>query len=160
MDAVHFVCVWRDPAAPEVAMVQDMWRKYGVITGEEMIAKRASEIVFVIRGKNGEVGGVSTVRPVRAKFLNYHFFYEFRCFIAPHFRAPGLDSLLAKKTGEFLEKQNDSVSKFKGMLMIVENQALRVQRTKAVWPASGMVFIGYTSQGHHIRVGYFKGARI
>ncbi len=160
MDGLHFVCVWQDPAAPEVARVKDIWRKYGVITDETKIAKRAGEIVFVIRDSNGEVGGVSTARPVRAKFLNYHFFYEFRCFIAPHFRAPGLDSILAKKTREFLEKQNDSVSKFKGMLMIVENEALREQRTKAVWPASGMVFIGYTSQGHHIRVGYFKGARI
>lgn len=160
MEPLQFQCVWQNFSAPEVRMVEDMWRKYNALDGEEMIGRRSKQIVFVVKNQHGEVGGVSTVRPVQLAFLNNHFFYEFRCFVAPPFRAPGLDSLLALKTKEFLEGQKDSVSKFKGLLMIIENDALRNQRTKAVWPASGMVFVGYTAQGHHIRVGYFKGARI
>jgi hypothetical protein len=160
MKSLQFECVWQNVSAPEIGMVEEMWRKYNAIEDEQMIATRAKQIVFVVKNQNGEVGGVSTVRPVQAALLNNHFFYEFRCFVAPPFRAPGLDSLLAQKTKDFLELQKDPDSKFKGLLMIVENEALRNQRTKAVWPASGMVFAGYTSRGHHIRVGYFKGARI
>lgn len=160
MNGVQFACIWGNPAAPEVALVKEMWRTYGAITDEEVIARRAKQIAFVIKDANGVVGGVSTARPVRATFLNNHYFYEFRCFIAPPFRAPGLDSVLARKTSDFLEAQSDSITKFKGMLMIVENEALRKQRTKAVWPATGMTFIGYTPQGYPMRVAYFKGARI
>lgn len=160
MESLQFECVWENPSAPEIPLVTDMWRKYRAVTNERLIAKRTSQIVYVVKDAGGNVGGVSTARPIRAPFLNNNFFYEFRCFIAPPFRAPALDSLLARKTKEFLERQKDSVTKFKGMLMIVENEALRQQRTKAVWPASGMVFVGYNSKGHHIRVGYFKGARI
>jgi hypothetical protein len=64
------------------------------------------------------------------------------------------------KTKSFLEEHQGADSTFKGMLMIIENELIKKQRTKAVWPSSEMVFAGYTAKGHHIRVGYFKGARI
>src|SRR5690606_11143709 len=99
-------------------------------------------------------------RPIQVPFLNDNFFYEFRCFVVPSFRSPRLDSLLALKTKDFLETLPESGSKYKGIVMLIENEVLKKQRTKAVWPATGMVFAGYTSQGHHIRIGYFKGARI
>lgn len=98
------------------------------------------------------------MRPVRVTFLNNHMFYEFRCFIAPPFRAPGLDSMLAARTKAFLEQQSPDA--IKGLIMFIENPELKRQRTKAVWPATGMVFAGYTSKGDHILVGYFTGARI
>lgn len=141
-------------------MVQDLWRKYRALETEEQIQKRSQQIVYVVRNRNGEVGGVSTARPVQVAALNNHFFYEFRCFIAPEFRAPGLDSLLTAKTKEFLERLPNPESRFKGMVVIVEHEELKKQRTKAVWPVTGLVFAGYNSKGHHVRVAYFKGARI
>jgi hypothetical protein len=122
--------------------------------------ERVNEVVFVVRNGEGEIGGVSTARPVQVALLNDNYFYEFRCFVAPPFRAPGLDSLLAVKTKSFLEQHRDSGPKFKGVLMVIENEEIKKQRTKAIWPASGMVFVGYSPLGHHIRVGYFKGVRI
>jgi hypothetical protein len=158
MDLV-FECIWNNGSPGEVEKVKDLWRKYRAIETEELIETRSRQIVFVVKDVLGDAVGVSTVRPVKAALLNNHMFYEFRCFIAPHARAPGLDSLLALKTKQFLE-QEDSSGNFKGLIMIVENADLKKQRTKAVWPATGMVFAGYTSRGDHIRVGYFKGARI
>jgi hypothetical protein len=160
MKPLRFECIWNKEALAEIDHVKAMWLKYQAIDGEEKMEKRARQIVYVIKNEEGEVGGVSTARPVQAKFLNNHYFYEFRCFIAPPFRAPGLDTLLAVKTKSFLEELEGSSSKFKGMLMLIENQELKKQRTKAIWPDSELVFAGYTSHGHHIRVGYFKGARI
>lgn len=159
MRPLEFECIWNKEACADIDQVKALWQKYQAIEGEEMIEKRVRQIVFIIKNE-GEVCGVSTARPVQAKFLNGHFFYEFRCFIAPPFRAPGLDTLLAVKTKSFLSGLEESGTKFKGMLMIVENQELKNQRTKAIWPESEMVFAGYTTKGHHIRIGYFKGARI
>ncbi len=160
MTPLQFECLWRKEPSTEIIQVREMWQKYGALEGEDIVQKRSKEIVYIIKNEAGNVGGVSTARPVQAKFLNDRFFYEFRCFIAPPFRAPGLDTLLAVKTKSFLEELEGSNSKFKGMLMIIENEMLKKQRTKAIWPSSEMVFAGYTSKGHHIRVGYFKGARI
>ena len=137
-----------------------MWRQFRAIEGESQIEKRSAEIVYIIKNGEGQVAGVSTARAVQVPFLNNHFFYEFRCFIAPHFRIPGLDSLLVVKSKSFLQEQKDSEKKFKGLLMIIENEGIKMHRTKAIWSSSDMVFAGYNSKGHHIRVGYFKGARI
>lgn len=160
MKPLEFECIWNKEDSAYIDRVKAMWQRYEAIEGEGMIEKRSKQIVFVIKNQSDEVCGVSTARPVQAKFLNGHFFYEFRCFIAPPFRAPGLDTLLAVKTKSFLSGLEESGTKFKGMLMIVENKELKNQRTKAIWPESEMVFAGYTPTGHHIRIGYFKGARI
>lgn len=160
MEPLTFVCIWEDFAAPEVAEVKELWKKYRAFDNDDLSEKRARQIVYVVKDANGRVGGVATAGVVRAAFLNNNFFYEFRCFVAPDFRAPGLDSLLTVKTKQFLEQLPDARSKFKGMLTIVEHEELKKQRTKAIWPASGLVFAGYNKQGHHIRVAYFKGARI
>ena len=157
---LRFECIWNKDAVTEIMDVKAMWRKYRAIDDEEMMEQRSRQIVYIIKNEEGEVGAVSTARPVQVAFLNGHYFYEFRCFIAPPFRAPGLDTLLAVKTKSFLEQLENSDGKFKGLLMVIENQQLKKQRTKAIWRDSEMVFAGYTSQGHHIRVGYFKGARI
>ena len=122
--------------------------------------ERSGQIVFIVRDVDGGIMGVSTAGPIQMPLFNNNYFYEFRCFIAPPFRAPGLDSMLAAKTKAFLATQEESITKYKGLVMIIQNEEMRNQRTKAVWPATGMVFAGYTAQGHHIRVGYFKGARI
>lgn len=160
LNNLKFECLWEVGGEEDREKVRAMWRKYGAMKDESHLQKRSGEIVYVVKNAEDEVVAVSTARPVQAPFLNNHHFYEFRCFIEQAFRIPGLDSLLAVKTKAFLEQQKDSVTKFKGILMIIENETIRTQRTKAVWPASEMVFVGYNSKGHHVRVGYFKGARI
>ena len=139
--------------------VRVLWRKYGAIEADK-IGQRSKEIVLVVKDEGGHIVALSTARSIQARFLNNQFFYEYRCFISPDFRIPGLDTALSVRTKAFLQKQEGSPDKYKGILMIIENEDLKNQRTKAVWPASGMVFAGYTSQGHHIRVGYFEGAKI
>jgi len=160
MQSLVFECLWNTEAESDIEQVKNMWREYHAIDDEEMIGRRARQIVFVVKDREGRVGGVSTTRPLQVKLLNNHFFYEFRCFIAPPYRAPGLDTLLAVKTKSFLEQLEGSPGKFKGMVMVIENEEIKKQRTKAVWPSSEMVFAGYTREGHHLRVGYFRNARI
>ena len=160
MNALSFECIWEKDAPDVREAVKALWRTYRALEGEALLEERSRQIVFAVRDEPRGIGGVSTARPVQIPLLNNNYFYEFRCFIAPPFRTPGLDSLLAVKTKSFLEGQKDSGTKFKGLVMVIENEEMKKQRTKAIWPASGMVFAGYTPQGHHIRVGYFRGARI
>ena len=160
VENIVFECLWnRDDREDDRRKVMELWRRYRALE-EDVIERRSREIVFVIKDLDGRVAGVSTVRSVQAKFLNNHFFFEYRCFISPDFRVPGMDTLLSVKTKTFLEREEDAVSKHKGTLMIIENQELKKAKTLAVWPASEMVFVGYTTQGHHIRVGYFKGVKL
>lgn len=160
LNNVVLECIWRRPAEGERELAKAMWREYGAMDSEARIDERARHIVYLIRDASGRVGGVSTARPVRVQLLNNHFFYEFRCYIAPPFRRAGLDTHLVVETKAFLERAEGSGEKFKGLIMFIENEELKRHKTRAVWPASEMVFAGYTAQGHHIRVGYFKGARI
>jgi hypothetical protein len=160
MKPLIFECIWNRESADDILKVKALWREYRAIEDESLVEKRTKEIVYVVKNETGDVGGVSTARQVQVRFLNNHFFYEFRCFIAPPFRSAGLDTALAVKTKSFLQELEGSGTKFKGMLMIIENEMLKKQRTKAVWPSSEMVFAGYSGKGHHLRVGYFKGARI
>lgn len=160
MKDIVFDCIWkREDRDDDRRQVMDLWRNYGALD-EEAIHRRVREIVFVIKDPEGAPVGVSTARSVQAKYLNNHFFYEYRCFISPDFRVPGMDTALSVKTKEFLERQEAELKKHKGILMIIENPDLKKAKTLAVWPASEMVFVGYTTQGHHIRVGYFNGAKI
>lgn len=155
-----FECLWGVPAPEAREAVKDLWRRYGALDGESQLERRAKQIAYAVRNPEGEVVAVSTAAPARVASLNNHFFYTFRCFVAPSARIPGLDSLLAVKTKSMLEQQEGAERKFKGMLMVIENETLKKLRTTAVWAASQMVFAGYTANGHHIRIGYFKGARI
>lgn len=157
---VTFECVWRVPAPQLREEAKALWRRYRAIEGEDALERRAEQIVFVVRDQGGQVVAVSTAQPMQAAFLNNHFFFAFRCFVAPSFRVPGLDSMLAVKTKAILDQQEGGKGKFKGMLIILENETLKKARTRAAWTASAMFFAGYTRHEHPVWVGYFKGARI
>ena len=122
MKDLFFECLWEQDAPDARQKLKALWRRYRALETEAIMDERVNEVVFVVRNGEGEIGGVSTARPVQVALLNDNYFYEFRCFVAPPFRAPGLDSLLAVKTKSFLEQQRDSGPKFKGVLMVIENE--------------------------------------
>jgi hypothetical protein len=158
---VQFHCIWKKEAPDERNQTVALWKKYRVFPDEKIVETRAGEIAYLAKSETGEVIGVSTVRLEKVKLLNDNYFYEFRCFVSPDSRAPALDTKLVVKTKEFFE-QNPDQSDFPviGLIMVVENELMKAQWTKAIWAGADIVFVGYSSQGHHIRVSYFKGARI
>jgi hypothetical protein len=131
--------------------------------GEEEMQKRLTQVRFVVRTSKGEVVGVSTAYKAFIKQLN-NFLYAYRCFIAADHRVPGLTSTLLVRTRDYLEEihQSDGPEKERcvGVITLVENDRIMQHRREAIWPASKMVYIGNSPKGKHIRVYYFKGARI
>jgi hypothetical protein len=157
---ITFECIWEKNSAPERDQAISLWKRFNTFVSDEVTLERSKEIVFVA-SKENDVIGVSTVRPLRVKLLNNNYFYEFRCFVSPDHRAPGLDTQLLIKTKQFFENDPGMTHiPFIGLIMIIENEAIKKNWTKAVWPGAEMVFVGYSPKGDHIRVSYFKDARI
>lgn len=147
---------------PAHAEVLKLWKKH-IIVPEDQITARLRQIVFTVQTTEGEVVGVSTAYRVYVDQLKHHL-YAFRCFIDPGHRMPGLVSMLTVKTRDLLEEVHATdgppETRCIGMITVVENEKLMKYRNEAIWPASKMVYIGNTAKGQHIRVYYFKDARI
>jgi hypothetical protein len=137
-----------------------LWHRYGGPAGPEA-DERLRQIVYAVRNAEGQVVGVSTAYKAFVKQLGHHFF-AIRLLLADAYRVPGLTSKLLVMTRDFLESihSQDTADPAIGIITLVENPRLKQYRNEAVWPASGMVYIGKSPKGHHLRVYYFRGARV
>lgn len=151
---------WKKDISEIRSQVLEIWWNSGGPRGEKA-TERLSELVFVVRNNEGDVVGISTAFKAYVKRLRNHF-YALRLMLLPQYRIPGLTSKLLVETCGFLESIHDQDEKDKaiGVLTLVENERLKEKRNEAIWPASKMVYIGNSQDGHHLRVRYFKGARI
>jgi hypothetical protein len=140
--------------------VRDLWQSHRGPTGDSAV-ERLHQLVFAVRNEIGEVVGMSTAFKVYVKQLR-NYFYASRLMLVPSYRIPGLTSKLFVSTRDFLESihRDEPVDPAIGFMTLVENSRLKGKRNEAIWPASGMVYIGNSKDGHHIRVYYFKGAHI
>src|SRR5688572_12565658 len=154
----EFVPVLSSANESLVEEVAAMWRKNNIIPETE-IRERVNEITMVARRPDGMLAGLTTTRKTQVKLLNDNYFYELRCFIDPFFREPALDTQLVVKTKEYLQAVKADKNPAIGLIMVVENPVLK-RWTKAVWAGADFYFAGFTTQGHHLRVSYFKNALI
>jgi len=123
--------------------------------------RRLKELVLLLTNKSGDIIGVSTAaKSYFSQIQNY--VYAYRCFILPEYRAPALDTQMIVRTKNHLEQINigEITNKCVGILVIVQNEVIKTHWKQAVWLGAEMIYIGNTPEGHHIRIGYFKGARI
>ena len=155
---MELIEIWQQ--SEHYAEVIQFWKDLNALPPQVKPEKRAEELVMVARA-NGKVAGVTTAFRSKIGFLNDNHFFVFRILIHPDHRVPGLASKLTVKTRDFLEslyteKQTDCI----GMIVYTDKKELMTLRREAVWRASKMVFIGTTREGKHIRLYYFKGARI
>ncbi|MDZ7650057.1 MAG: hypothetical protein U5K54_24645 [Cytophagales bacterium] len=143
----------------EVEIVK-LWTHFAALQQSEA-ERRLSELVLLLKDKSGKVIGVSTVvKTLLPQIQNY--VYAYRSFILSEFRAPALDTQMIVRTKNHLQEISihDSDKKCVGIMVIVQNEILKAQWRQAVWLGADMIFIGNTPQGHPIRIGYFKNARI
>ncbi|MDQ2656350.1 MAG: hypothetical protein M3Y60_02935 [Bacteroidota bacterium] len=154
-----FENVWEQGSEDIRRQVLALWNDHGGpigAAGEE----RAKQLVFVVLD-DAKVVGVSTSLKVYVRQLR-NYMFAVRLLIAPEYRIPGLTSKLLVTTRDYLESihSRDAENPAIGIITLVENPRLKAARNEAIWPASRMVYIGNSAEGHHIRVYYFKGARI
>ena len=131
-----------------------------MMSSESEIEARSRQLVFVAID-DGKIAGVTTAHEARVPRLNNNFFFNFRTLIHPAYRMPGLVDKLAVLTRDFLEglyhsRQSECI----GIVSIIENEQLKMLKRNAIYPSTEFMFVGLTKQGHHIRLYYFKGAKI
>lgn len=155
-----FENVWGGDGSALKEPMLSFWKAHRGPVGDEA-AERLKQLVFVVRDESGAIVGASTAFKAYVKQLRNYFFI-FRLMIAPECRIPGLTSKLLVLTRDLLESicGEEVPDTPIGLLTLVQNEKLKKYRNEAIWPASKMVYIGNTPDGHHIRVYYFKGARI
>lgn len=143
--------------------VQQLWKKNFPAMPEQILSERIHQVVFAVTNAAGEVVAVSTAYRTYIEQLK-HFLYGFRCFVDPSYRVPGLTTKILVSTRDWLEQiHTDDGAEHErciGMITMVENEQLMKHRTEAVWRGSGMVYIGNTPKGKHLRVYYFRKALI
>jgi len=152
--------VWKKDVSGLHNRILDIWKSNGGPVGK-IAEERLSQLVFVVKTGSGEIVGLSTAFKAYVKQLRNHFFV-FRLMIIPQYRLPGLTSRLLVSTRDHLESihAHEAADQAVGLLTLVQNEELKKFRNEAIWPASKMVYIGNSHEGHHIRVYYFRGARI
>lgn len=154
--------VWQKQTPGLREEITDFWRVNRMLPPGTDAGERAAQAVLVARNEDRMIAGLTTADFVQFKQLNNNLFYLFRMAVLPPFRAPGIESKMIVDTRDILEADaaKATVNKCIGMLTFVENPQVIANRNWAVWPASKMVYIGSDQKGRHIRVYYFKGARI
>ena len=153
--------VWGKVAGELQQHILEFWQKNNLLPPAVDATERSKQVVLTIRYK-GKIVGVTSADLIQFKQLNDNLFYMFRMAVLPQFRLPGIESKLIVESQNILEEfaKTQSTNKAIGVLVFVENPSLREKRNEAVWPASKMVYVGSDKQGRHIRVCYFKGARV
>lgn len=160
---LHFENLWKknDPAIH--VKTRQLWKKNFPAMPDQMVEERIHQVVFAITTADGTFVGISTAYKAYLDHLK-HSYYAFRCFIEPEYRVPGLTTKLLVKTRDWLEEihQEDGSGQDRciGVIVLVENERIMKVRNEAIWRGSGMVYIGNTPAGKHIRVYYFKKALI
>jgi hypothetical protein len=153
--------VWKNIHTRLQTEILDFWLSNEMLPPDVNAVERAQQVVLTVR-HNDRIVGLTSADFVKYHQLNDNLFYYFRMIVLPGFRIPGIESKLIVETRDRLEEYAEAqpTDKAVGMLTFVENAGLIAKRNEAVWPASKMVFIGKDKAGRHIRVYYFKGARI
>lgn len=155
--------VWQQMHQLLISEVMQFWESNKMLRPGYASEERARQVVLILRDKDTKtIVGLSTAGLVTFKQLNNNNFYLYRSIILPAYRHPGLTSGIIVDTRDYLESLHakEEVKKVIGMLSFVENPRIQQFRREAIWPASKMAYIGMDKEGRHIRVYYFKGARI
>ncbi|HKL52742.1 MAG TPA: hypothetical protein VJ902_02200 [Wenzhouxiangellaceae bacterium] len=153
--------VREDRRQPLIEQAIELWLAQNVLTAEQA-GKRAEELLFVaVDEHNGGIAGVCTTylrTPPKLKMPLWHF----RTFVAPEYRQNNVAFHLLHLAIDFHESSfaSGSDTSGRGLYMEIENPVIQRHRNEAVWPSSGMVFVGFNARGDHCRVRYFPGARI
>ena len=156
---VEFQNVWMEKTDALIQEVAEVWNQYSALPEGEQYFDRAKQVVYVAR-QNGRIIAISTAFPTHIPRLENHLF-AFRCFLVPDGRIPGLMTKITALTLEYLETIKDNYDPgMIGVITEVQNDRLQEHRREAVYPGTGMVFIGYSKAGNQLRVKYFKGATI
>lgn len=155
-----------NPAGSEITVVRGrvgeelgeelvrFWAAHGAL--DEATARlRLADVVCVLRDGGGEIAGVNSVYADSIRLIGNRSFWIYRDFISADVAAARPQMIEA--TFAALEREFDTSGEGPvGLALLVEDQAMIMQRPEAVWPEAGLMYAGYTEDRRQVRISYFE----
>jgi len=137
-----------------------LWTREGVVA-DDAARRRIDQVHLVALADDGELVGVSTIYLDRTPRMAMDL-WQYRTYVASGHRQSSLAAQLYFRNLELLESRfvSGEDSRAQGLIFELENDQMMKGLNSAVWPLTGTTFIGESPIGAHIRVRYFRGARL
>lgn len=151
--------VWRNVTPALQAELASFWLEHGALADCAAAEQRALQAVAIARDGDGRLWGVSTATVRLLPRLRQPVYY-YRQFFAPTHRGQGAARAFTLQARAVLERHNASLPAPEaiGVLLEFENRALAAQFPHSI--EDGFAFIGFSPQGHPLRLSYFEGVRL
>jgi hypothetical protein len=123
--------------------------------------EKIKEVALVIRDNTGLLIGLSSASKTYFQQIQNNV-YAYEGLVLPEYNGHNVEFEMISRTKDYLEDYHpdDTDRKCIAMMLVVQNNITMHGRKQAVWPEGNMLYVGNTPQGHPIRLGYFKRARI
>jgi hypothetical protein len=147
---------------PELAKeIINFWIKEKALPSVEAAQKRVEQVILIARDNSGNITAVSSVYE-KFNIQLENFFYYYRTFVSQSMRKSRLGITMLLEMRDYLETAyiNRKKTRAIGIILEIENNALQAYKNEAVWPETKFVFIGKNDKGAHVRLYYFKDAKI
>jgi GNAT superfamily N-acetyltransferase len=150
--------LWETPSDLVERAVIDLWAREKALPPNVQPLIRVRQVLLVALDESERAVGVCTAVKRRSPLLGLEVYY-YRSFIEPSRRRQALGLQLLREAQAYLAKHRGEAPEAVGVFLQITAPELK-ERKEAVWPTSGMVYLGKSAQGHHLRVAYFPGAHI
>lgn len=139
----------------------ERWLADGVIPAAEADRRRDQLLLVATHLADDRIAGMATTYLETARRLDLPL-WHMRAYVAPEFRRHEIGFQMLMETVRYHREQFASGQDTRGLglYMEIENPVIKQHRNQALWPLSGLAFVGVNARGDHCRVSYFEGARV
>lgn len=133
------------------------WTEEGVLD-QASARERARDVVLVLRDDRGRISGVSSAFIKVFPFLGNRSVWVFRSYVSEPTRSFETFSAMFCRTRDLLESlmHEGTGNMPEGILVMVPDPAVERAQPEAVWPETGLIYMGRTSEGQQLRVVWMK----
>jgi hypothetical protein len=159
MDKYDIRPAWRIHDRDLEGAAIEFWKRHGLMPPGVDPQTRAKELCAVAYDGD-ELVGVATVA-IGVLPAVKHKFAAYRCAVAPDHRGEEIAVHLTRYCKKLLEQWASDHPEEGVMGMTTVLEGYKAARTREpVWPATGLTLMGYTSEGHQVRIVWFRHARL
>jgi hypothetical protein len=153
--------VWKKITPELITEITEFWAKENALPKEAQPAKRAEQVVAIMRDKNNELAAVSTAIAKVVPRLRQTLYY-YRTFCAEKHRLQNTSTGMLQASQKALLEYNQGKEKPDaiGIIIEIENKKIHDRFNEATWTNTSFSFIGYSPRGLPLRVYYFPGFKL
>lgn len=157
----QFQNVWKKLTPELITEITEFWAKEKALSKDAQPAKRAEQVVVIMRDKNNKLAAVSTAMAKVVPRLRQTLYY-YRTFCAEKHRLNNTSVGMLQASQKALLEYNQGKEKPDaiGVILEIEHKAIHARFNEATWTKTSFCFIGYSPRGLPLRVYYFPGFKL